>query len=75
MPHRLPKRWLCLASRDMANAEIADGQSTKMKALARRIVRKLLRYIRKYNEQPRPVKWKYFDPTRRATPDSIVTAH
>jgi len=37
--------------------------------------RKLMQYIRKYNEQPKPVKWKYFDPTRRITPDSIVTDH
>ena len=37
--------------------------------------RKLMRYIRKYNEQPKSVKWKYFDPTRRITPDSIVTGH
>jgi hypothetical protein len=37
--------------------------------------RELMRYIRKYNEQPKPVKWKYFDPTPRITPDSIVTAH
>ncbi len=37
--------------------------------------RKLMRDIRKYNEQPKPVKWKYFDPTRRITPDSIVTVH
>ena len=34
-----------------------------------------MRYIRKYNKQPKPVKWKYFDPTRRITPDSIITAH
>ena len=35
---------------------------------------KLMRYIRHYNMQPKPVKWKYIDPTRH-TPDSIVTAH
>jgi hypothetical protein len=27
--------------------------------------RKLMRYIRQYNKQPKPVKWKYFDPSRR----------
>src|ERR1700710_1403092 len=37
--------------------------------------RKLMHYIRKYNEQPKSVKWKYFDPTRRITPESIVTCH
>ena len=24
---------------------------------------------------PKTVKWKYFDPTRRITPESVVTAH
>jgi transposase len=37
--------------------------------------RKLMRYIRHYNKQAKPVKWKYFDPARRITPDSIVTGH
>ena len=37
--------------------------------------RKLMSYIRHYNKQPKPVKWKYFDPTRRITPESIVTIH
>jgi hypothetical protein len=50
---------------------IARGVFTSVPDLKR----KLMRYIRKYNEQPKPVKWKYFDPTRRITPDSIVTAH
>ncbi|HET6545444.1 MAG TPA: IS630 family transposase [Rhodanobacteraceae bacterium] len=37
--------------------------------------RKLMRYIRHYNKQAKPVKWKYFDPSRRITPESIVTVH
>ena len=37
--------------------------------------RKLMRYIRYYNTQTKPVKWKYFDPTRRITPESIGTGH
>jgi len=37
--------------------------------------RKLMRYIRQYNKQAKPVKWKYFDPSRRITPHSIVTVH
>ena len=37
--------------------------------------RKLMRYIRKYNEQPKPVKWKYFDPSRRISSESAVTVH
>jgi len=36
---------------------------------------KLMGYIRQYNKQLKPVKWKYFDPTLRITPDSIVTGH
>ena len=27
--------------------------------------RKLMKYIREYNKQPKTVQWKYFDPTRR----------
>jgi hypothetical protein len=35
-----------------------------------------MRYIRQYNEVPKTVKWKYFDPTRRITPPtSVVTVH
>lgn len=37
--------------------------------------RKLMRYIRKYNEATRPVKWKYCDFSKRITPGSIVTVH
>ena len=37
--------------------------------------RTLMRYIRYYHTQPKPVKWKYFDPTRRITPESIGTGH
>ena len=37
--------------------------------------RKLMRYIREYNKQPKAVKWKYFDPSPRITPESIVTVH
>src|SRR6267154_1183602 len=37
--------------------------------------RKLMKYIRHYNNVPRTVKWRYFDPTRRITPSSAVTVH
>jgi hypothetical protein len=37
--------------------------------------RKLMKYIRHYNKVPKTVKWRYFDPTRRITPSSAVTAH
>src|SRR5487761_292819 len=37
--------------------------------------RKLMRYIRQYNQAPKTVKWKYFDPSRRITSQSAVTGH
>jgi len=37
--------------------------------------RKLMRYIRKYNDLPKPVKWVYRNPTHRITTDSSVTGH
>ena len=59
--------WFAKIERDV----IARGVFTSLSDLKR----KLMRYIRQYNEQPKLVKWKYFDPTRRITPASIVTAH
>jgi transposase len=59
--------WFGKIERDV----IARGVFTSVPDLKR----KLMRYIRKYNNQPKPVKWKYFDTSRRITPDSIVTAH
>lgn len=59
--------WFAKIERDV----IARGVFTSLSDLKR----KLMRYIRQYNKQPKPVKWKYFDPTRRITPDSIVTVH
>lgn len=59
--------WFAKIERDV----IARGVFTSVPDLKR----KLMRYIRHYNEQPKAVKWKYFDPTRRITPDSIVTGH
>src|ERR1700686_2796825 len=37
--------------------------------------RKLMRYIRHYNQQPKPVKWKYFDPSRHVGSESVITVH
>lgn len=34
--------------------------------------RKLRRYVRQYDKQPKPVQWKHFDTTRRITPDSTL---
>src|SRR6202030_257712 len=59
--------WFAKIERDV----IARGVFTSVPDLKR----KLMRYIRQYNKQPKPVKWKYFDPTRRITPQSIVTVH
>lgn len=59
--------WFAKIERDV----IARGVFTSVPDLKR----KLMRYIRRYNEQPKPVKWKYCALSRRTTPDSIVTAH
>ena len=59
--------WFAKIERDV----IARGVFTSISDLKR----KLMRYIRKYNEQPKPVKWKYADPSRRINPSSIVTGH
>jgi len=49
--------WFAKIERDV----IARGVFTSVPDLKR----KLMRYIRQYNKQPRTVQWKYFDPTRR----------
>lgn len=59
--------WFGKIERDV----IARGVFTSVPDLKR----KLMCYIRQYNKQPKPVKWKYFDTTRRITPNSIVTGH
>ncbi len=59
--------WFAKIERDV----IARGVFTSVPDLNR----KLMRYIRHYHTQPKPVKWKYFDASRRITPESIVTVH
>jgi transposase len=59
--------WFAKIERDV----IARGVFTSVADLKR----KLMRYIRQYNKVPKPVKWKYFDPSRRVTPSSAVTGH
>jgi transposase len=59
--------WFAKIERDV----IARGIFTSLPDLKK----KLMRYIRHYNKQPKPVKWKYFDTSRRITPESIVTVH
>jgi len=59
--------WFAKIERDV----IARGVFTSVADLKR----KLMRYIRRYNKQAKPVKWKYVDMSRRITPESIVTVH
>lgn len=59
--------WFAKIERDV----IARGVFTSVSDLKR----KLMRYIRHYNKAPKTVKWKYFDPSRRITPQSAVTVH
>jgi transposase len=59
--------WFAKIERDV----IARGVFTSVPDLKR----KLMRYIRQYNKAAKPVKWKYFDTSRRITPESIVTVH
>ena len=59
--------WFSKIERDV----IARGAFTTVPDLRR----KLIRHIHVYNQTPKTVKWKYFDPTRRITPTSAVTVH
>ncbi len=59
--------WFAKIERDV----IARGVFTSLADLRR----KLMNYIRHYNKIPKTVKWRYFNPTRRITPSSVVTAH
>lgn len=59
--------WFAKIERDV----IARGVFTSAPDLRR----KLMRYIRQYNKNPKPVKWKYFDTSRRIAPASSVTVH
>jgi len=46
---------------------ISRGIFTSVKDLKQ----KLMRYIRQHNSNPKPVKWKYDDPSRRIRPVPI----
>jgi transposase len=59
--------WFAKIERDV----IARGVFTSVTDLKR----ELMRYSRHYNKDPKTVKWKYFDPSRRITPESVVTVH
>ena len=59
--------WFAKIERDV----IARGVFTSLADLRR----KLMKYIRHYNQAPKTVKWRHFDPTRHITPSSGVTGH
>jgi transposase len=55
------ENWFARIQRDV----ISRGVFTSQKDLDR----KLMRYIRQHNKNPKPIRWKYADPTRRITAD------
>src|SRR5499433_3868991 len=59
--------WFAKVERDV----ISRGVFTSVSDLRR----KLMRYIRQYNKAPKTIKWRYRDPSRRITLDSVVTVH
>ena len=59
--------WFSKIDRDV----IARGVFTSVSDLKR----KLLRYIQHYNKSPRTVKWKYADPSRHLSTQSVGTGH
>ena len=56
------ENWFARIQRDV----ISRGVFPSTKDLDK----KLMRYIRQYNKSPKPLKWKYNDPTRRITANS-----
>ena len=59
--------WFAKIQRDV----IARGVFTSVADLKR----KLMRYIRQYNKDAKPIKWIYRNPRNRITTDSSVTVH
>lgn len=59
--------WFGKIERDV----IARGVFTSVSDLKR----KLMRYIRQYNKAPKTVKWKYADPSRHISTQSVGTGH
>jgi len=57
------ENWFSRIQRDV----ISRGIFTSVKDLGQ----KLMRYIRKHNKDPKPIKWKYDDPSRRIRPVPI----
>jgi transposase len=61
--------WFAKIERDV----IARGVFTSTTDLSR----KIMRYIRRYNRNARPIRWSYADPSKRIMPasDSSLTSH
>ena len=59
--------WFAKIERDL----LARGIFTSLPDLAR----KIRRYITRYNEDPKPIRWTYSNPAHRITTDSAVTVH
>ena len=57
------ENWFSRIQQDV----ITRGVFTSVKDLSR----KLMRYIREHNKDPKPIKWKYDDPSRRIHPVPI----
>jgi transposase len=59
--------WFAKIERDL----LARGIFRSLPDLAR----KIRRYITRYNENPKPIRWTYSNPAHRITTDSAVTVH
>jgi transposase len=59
--------WFGKIERDL----LARGIFTSLPDLAR----KIRRYIQRYNEDPKPIRWTYCNRRHRITTDSAVTGH
>src|SRR4029453_17552999 len=59
--------WFAKIERDL----LARGIFTSIPDLAR----KIRRYIKRYNEDPKPIRWTYNTPAHRITTDSASTRH
>jgi len=59
--------WFAKIERDL----LARGIFTSLPDLAR----KIRRYITRYNDDPKPIRWTYRNPAHRITTDSAVTGH
>jgi len=59
--------WFAKIERDL----LARGIFTSLPDLAR----KIRRYITRYNQDPKPIRWVYSNPAHRITTDSTDTVH